>query len=500
MKIKSFLKLSALALILSACTDLTENIYDKVKSSDYGKTPAEIETIVGAAYASLRGFGDEVSLSYPSCEFFNFLNETVSDEACIPTRGADWYDQGRYQEAEFHTWTPTNMLILSSWRYCYKGINVVNQIISQVDRSELSVDQKDVVKAELRGLRAYFYYLLLDMFGNVPLVTIFGVEEMPVKSPRADVYNFVETELIAIMDLLPKEIIYGRFTQNVGNTLLARLYLNSEVFIGTPRWQDCINTCDKVTGYVLEPDYFTNFLTENEVSREIIFAIPYDNKAGTVGNYLLALSLHYKQKQAVSATSKYTDCVNGICLQPGVYSMYEENDKRRNGYLIGDQINKATGNVILMDNGNPLTYTEEIVDFVRAAQNEGVRCVKYEVKEGQIWEQDHDWVLMRYSEILLMKAECLIRLGSSALAVSYIAQVRSRAGLTTPGTVDLEFLDDELMREFTLEGHRRTDNIRMGTFFEPNWVTGATPAYRGIFPIPQRELDLNSNLVQNTGY
>jgi hypothetical protein len=219
-----------------------------------------------------------------------------------------------------------------------------------------------------------------------------------------------------------------------------------------------------------------------------------------VGNYLLALSLHYKQKQAVSATSKYTDCVNGICGQPGLYSKYEEGDKRRNGYLIGDQINKATGAVILMDNGNPLSYTEEIVNFTRAAQNEGVRCVKYEVKEGQLWEQDHDWVLMRYSEILLMKAECLIRLGSSALAVSYISQVRSRAGITTPADVDLDFLDDELMREFTFEGHRRTDNIRMGDFFEANWVTGITPAYRGIFPIPQRELDLNSKMVQNPEY
>jgi hypothetical protein len=393
------------------------------------------------------------------------------------------------------------MLILSSWRYCYKGINAVNQIIKQVDNSELTVEQKDVVKAELRGLRAYFYYQLLDMFGNVPIVTKFGDETLPENSSRAEVYEFVETELLEILDLLPKEIIYGRFTQNVANTLLARLYLNSEVYIGTPRWQDCINTCDKVTGYILEPDFFTNFLTENEVSREIIFAIPYDTKAGTVGNYLLALSLHYLQKLAVSASFKYTDCVNGICLQPGVYSKYETDDDRIKGFLIGDQINKSTGSVIIMASGAPLSYTEDIVDFQHALQNEGVRCVKYEVKEGQTWEQDHDWVLMRYSEILLMKAECLIRLGSSALAVPYIAQVRARAGLTTPATVDLDYLDDELMREFVMEGHRRTDNIRMGKFFEANWVTGVTPSYRGIFPIPQRELDINKEtMVQNPGY
>jgi hypothetical protein len=500
MKIKSFSIAMTVVLMLSACTDLSETLYDKVSTSDYGKTPSEIETIVGGAYAALRGFGDEISLSYPSCEFFFFLNETVSDEACIPTRGKDWDDLGRYREAEYHTWTPGNLLILSSWRYCYKGINSVNQIIKQVNNSNLTVSEKDKANAELRGLRAYFYYLLLDMYGNVPLVTNFGDAEMPKNSTRAEVYQFVETELLDVLDLLPKEIIYGRFTQNVANTLLARLYLNSEVFIGTPRWQDCINACDKVTGYILEPDFFTSFLTENQVSKEIIFAIPYDTKAGTVGNYLIALSLHYKQKIAISATFKFTDCVNGICGQPGLYSMYEEGDDRRKGYLIGDQLNKSTGAVILMDNGNPLTYTEEIVDFAKAAQNEGVRSVKYEVKEGQLWEQDHDWVLMRYSEILLMKAECLIRMGSAALAVPYIAQVRSRANLTTPTDVDLNFLDDELMREFAFEGHRRTDNIRMGDFFKANWNTDVTPEYRGIFPIPQRELDMNPKMEQNPGY
>lgn len=500
MNIKTYIGSFSLVLMLASCTDLSENVYDKVTSAQYGKTASEIETIVGGAYAALRGSGDEISLSYPSCEFFLFLNETTSDEACIPTRGSDWYDQGRYQEAEFHTWTASNLLILSSWRYCYKGINSVNQIIKQVNNSELTEAQKDVVNAELRGLRAYYYYHLLDMFGNVPIVTNFGEPEMPKNSTRAEVYQFVETELTEVLEYLPKEIIYGRFTQNVANTLLARLYLNSEVYIGTARWQDCINTCDKITGYILEPNYFTNFLTENQVSREIIFAIPYDTKAGTVGNYLTALSLHYKQKQAISAISKFTDCVNGICLQPGVYSKYEDTDLRKAMFLEGDQISKATGSVILMDNGNPLSYTEDIIDYTAAAQNEGVRVAKYELLEGQLWEQDHDWVLMRYSEILLMKAECLIRLGAPALAVPYISQVRGRANLSTPADVDLDFLDDELMREFVMEGHRRTDNIRMGDFFLANWQTDVTPAFRGIFPIPQRELDLNLLMEQNPGY
>ncbi len=132
--------------------------------------------------------------------------------------------------------------------------------------------------------------------------------------------------------------------------------------------------------------------------------------------------------------------------------------------------------------------------------NEGARLMKYEVKADEVWERDHDWVLMRYSEILLMKAECLIRLGTPALARPYIAAVRERAGLDTPETVDLELLDDELLHEFLFEGHRRTDNIRMGDYFEPWWEKGTTPAYRSIYPIPQSELDKNDNLVQNPEY
>lgn len=490
-----------LALLgVASCTNLDETLYNQVTSDDYGKTPSEVETIVGRAYASLRGFADATSNSYPTCEYVFFLNECVSDEACIPTRGTDWYDGGRYQEAQFHTWTASNSMILSSWRYNFQGISRVNAVIYQVNKSALNQDAKDVINAELRGLRAYYYYNLLDLFGNVPIVTSYEDLELPANSTRKQVFDFVESELKAITPLLPSTKLYGRFTQNVANTLMARLYLNAEVFTGTARWQDCIDACDKVSGYILEPDYFTNFLTNNEVSQENIFVIPYDHKAGTVGNYLASMTFHYKQKYAFSAKADYPWCGNGICGKPGLYSSFDEKDVRRKSMLIGDQIDLATGSVILMDNGNKLSYTEEIADYKHAEQNEGVRLKKYEVKAGEAWERDYDWVLMRYSEVLFMKAECLIRLNKADLAQPLIAQVRTRAGLSTPATVDLKFLDEELRREFVFEGHRRTDNIRSGDFFRPWWEKGATQAYRGIFPIPQSELDKNKNLKQNPGY
>jgi starch-binding outer membrane protein, SusD/RagB family len=499
MKMKNSIILLVWILISASCTNLDEKLYDKVSSADYGKTPSEIETIVGRAYASLRGFSDEICNAFPTSEFVLFLSETTSDEACIPTRGADWYDGGRYQEAQFHTWTPQNLLVLSAWRYCYSGINKINLIIDQVEKSELTAEEQEVVKAELRGVRAYFYYMLLDLYGNVPITTKVSDENVT-NAPRAEVYAFVETELLDVVELLPAEKLYGRFTQSVAYTLLARLYLNSEVYIGTPRWNDCIDACDKVKGYTLEANYFANFLTENEGSNENIWVIPYDSKAGTVGNFFASLSFHYKQKDAFSATRNYTDCVNGISAQPGVYSAYEDGDIRKQGYLVGDQISLATGSVIMMDDGTPLTYTEEIVNYTDARQNEGIRIKKYEVKEGETWERDHDFVLMRYAEVVMMKAECLVRLGSPALARPLVAQIRDRAKVDTPAEVDLAFIDQELLREFAFEGLRRSANIRMGTFFLPWWNKGVTPEYRGIFPIPQYEIDLNNNLVQNPGY
>lgn len=500
MKIKIFAS-ALLALAWStSCTNLDENLYSQVGSDDYGKTPSEIETIVGRAYSALRGFNDKTSISYPTCEYVFFLNACVSDEACIPTRGTDWFDGGRYQEAEYHTWTPDNSMILSAWRYHFEGIAKINAVIYQVDKSLLEEEAKLIIKAELRGLRAYFYYNLLDLFGNVPIVTNYEDLELPANSTRKEVFEFVEKELTETLPLLPTGKIYGRVTQNVANALLARLYLNSEVFTGIARWQECLDACDRITGYALEPNYFANFATNNESSEENIFVIPYDHKAGTTGNYLHSMTFHYKQKFAFSPKADYPWCGNGICGQPGLYSSFDEGDARKKAMLAGEQTDLATGNVILMDDGNKLDYTEAIIDYQHAVQNEGVRLFKYEVKAGETWERDHDWVLIRYAEIVMMKAECLVHQGNPEAAQPLVAEIRTRAGLDTPAPVDLAFIDQERKREFVFEGLRRTDNIRSGDFFKPWWIKGETPAYRALFPIPQSELDKNIHLTQNPGY
>lgn len=503
MKTKILSALIASSLAFGACTDLDETLYDKVSMDEYGKTSAEIQTIVGGAYATLRGFSDSDkggTACYPTCEYVFFLSECASDEACIPTRGTDWYDGGRYQEVQRHQWTANNVMILSAWKYAFQGISNVNSIIYQVNKSGLTDADKEVVNAELRGIRAYYYLLMLDQFGDVPIVTDFEQTGLPEKSTRQQVFTFVETELTQIMDKLPTGAIYARFTQNVANSLLARLYLNAEVYTGTARWQDCLTACEKVSGYVLEPDYFESFKTANEKSREIIFAIPYDHKEGTVGNYLASMTFHYNQKFAFSPTGTYQWCGNGISAQPGVYSSFDEKDIRRKSLLIGEQISLATGSVVMMDNGNPLIYTEEIENFTNALQNEGARLYKYEVQASDQWERDNDWVLIRYAEILMMKAEANFRMGYAANALPFVNEVRSRAGLPALDAVSEATLDSEWLHEFVFEGLRRTVNIRFGTYFSPWWEKGETAAYKKVYPIPQTVLDLNPKLKQNPDY
>lgn len=496
------------ALLLTGCTNLDEELYDVVSMDDYGKTESEVQTIVGGAYSTLRGYGASTSEGngvncYPTCEYVFFLNECASDEACIPTRGSDWYDGGRYQQLQYHTWDANNQCVLAGWRYAFTGVSKVNAIIYQVEQSGLSDEGKRSVEAELRGLRAYYYWLLLDEFGNVPIVTDFTQKELPANSKRADVYAFVEKELTDIMPYLPTGVQYGRFTQNVAYTLLGRLYLNAEVYTGTPQWKKCLESCEKVSGYSLMSNYKANFFTENQGSSEIIFAIPYDHKQGTTGNYLASMTYHYNQKYAFSADGSYQWCGNGICAQPGVWSSYEDGDVRRDeSLLIGQQYSAKDGSPVNMDNGEPLNYTETISDFTNALQNEGARLDKYQWNATDSWERDNDWVLMRYAEVLMMEAEANYRLGYKQTALNFINQIRSRAGLAALTDLDDSTLDREWLHEFVFEGNRRTVNIRFGTFFKSWWNKNDDPAdhHTGIYPIPAEELSKNPNLVQNPGY
>ena len=502
MNIKTLLIAASFAFIALSCTDLEEEVFSVVPSSEYGKTPEEIKTIAGSAYASLRGFDDGISKCFPTSEYIFFLIEAVSDEFVVPNRNGDWYDKGRYMEAQTHALSPSNDMVLGAWKYCYSGITTCNFVIQSIEEGGLPKEDEEIAKAEIRGVRAYYYYLLLDWFGNVPITTSFAVDSVITNSPRAEVYDFVESELLDILDKLQPTIEYGRFTQNIANTLLARLYINSEAFIGTARWQDCIDACDNVKGYTLETDIFNSFISTNHTSKEIIWSIPFDHIEGTVGNYLLSLTYHYNHWETISTKSSWGQfSVNGPCATPGIYSSFQEGDVRKGSLLEGYQLNLVTRDTVLDRQKNLLNYTETIANINNAAEGEGCRLNKYKATADDVAERDFDWVLMRYAEIPLMKAECLVRLGNQGAAFPLVEQIRNRAKLTsTPNPITLEVLDQEWLHEFLFEGLRRSVNIRFGTYFETNYEQPACSKEMELFPIPASEMEKNSKLKQNPGY
>jgi len=155
MKLKPIILALVVAYFATACTDLDEDNYSFVPASEYGMTPDEIKTIAGGAYSSLRGGDDGVSKYYPASEYVFFLNECVSDEVCVPTRGSDWYDNGQYQQAQVHNLSPDNGMVLSAWKYCYKGIAACNFVISAIEAGDMPEEDELIATAEIRGIRAY---------------------------------------------------------------------------------------------------------------------------------------------------------------------------------------------------------------------------------------------------------------------------------------------------------------------------------------------------------
>lgn len=312
-----------------ACTDLDETVYDTIPSDQFGDTQTQINSIIAPVYSELKGV-------WPG-DFFCLVEES-SDMAISPTRvGGDWWDGGYHMEMQRRNWTVMNNLINNSWNECMDGIATCNMVYHLVELNNAMSDElKQKTFSEIRGVRAYWVYQLVDLFGNAPLATDFGSTELPTVSSRADLFKFVVTELNDIKDKLSSDVsaaTYGKFTQGAAYTLLAKMYLNAEVWIGKAMWQEAADACDKVMslGYILEPDWKTNFGVNNQVSGEAIFAIPFSKTIG--GNYIHNRTLHYKDPIALGFTK---GTWNGMSAQPDYVKEFDTEDPRFEGsFLIG---------------------------------------------------------------------------------------------------------------------------------------------------------------------
>jgi hypothetical protein len=541
----SILKVGLLMLFILAtsCTDLTENVNNEVTSDNFFQTDEEFISALGDAYNPLTNYGGDYSA--------NTLAEVTSDEIVVTQKGADWEDGGTWIRLHRHTFTPSEDKINNTWSDFYSGVANANRLIFQfqsvVESGDVSEEDANAFIAELRALRAFYYYLLLDNFGNVPIVTDFEQDPSETAQPspnfqegRQALFEFVESELLAVLDLVDTDVTdtIGRVNKWVVHMTLAKLYLNAEVYTGESRWQEVVTHTDAIIdsgNYNLMANYADNFSADNTGSPEHIFTIPFDEV------FLQGFNLHLMTNHILSqpAFDFGTQPWNGFQAMTDFYGSYidsEQNpgpqgevvgldpegsmvtgtlDERLDNFLVGPLLD-LEGNqiedegVLSSDpNGPPITHTPYINELEPDGWRQaGARIAKYEMEIGLSGENmNNDMVIYRYADVLLMKAEALYRMNNSdPEALMLVNQVRERAGVGSFSSLDADKLLAERGRELFYEMVRRQDLIRFAgetaetRYNDPWWEKSASEPYRNVFPIPQNQLEANPNLEQNPGY
>lgn len=498
---------------LTACLDIDEEL--SLDEKDAFLTPEEeILSIRNGAYASLYGWATHGGI-------FS-LQEVSSDEVIIPQRGSDWYDGGQWLSIHRHEFRPQDEAIRNGWNFLYSGIGTCNESLSRLDvlerNGKIPAQMTESVRAELSILRALFYYWLLDAYGNVPIMT--EVKKADVyQSERREVFRFVEQELKDHAGKLPKTMDkdnYGRLNYFAAQALLAKLYLNAEVYTGQARWPECVAACDVIINsgfFKLEDDYFLNFNTENEQSRENIFVIPYDENSAK-GFNLSALTLHQRSRETFNLTF---DPWNGYAVPQAFYNSYTAHDKRkgvwgdqkiRGNFLAGPQF-EANGtaplsikNTAVFPSEVQLVFIPEISTLSPDCPSEaGVRIGKFEFKKGSGFNMSNDFPVFRYADILLMKAEALWCLSQgNVTALQLVNEVRERAGIEPLEVITPDDLLAERGRELFFEGWRRQDLIRSGKYDEPWAFKSVSEPCKKVFLIPNDQILSNPALQQNPCY
>lgn len=491
-----------------SCTNLDETVYDTIPADQFGKKPAEINAIIAPIYKTLKSV-------FPGDIFL--LSESTGDMSITPTRiGGDWWDGGVHMVLKLHTWHSRIGLINGSWNACMSGITTCNQIYATIESSEMDADLKAQTLAEIRGIRAFWYYILIDYFGNAPLVSDYESTELPSMSDRKTLYNFVVSELNEIKDQLREDVTgesYGKFTQGAAYTLLAKMYLNADAWTGAPNWQGVIEATNKVMSldYIIEPNWKTNFEVNNEVSREIILPVAFGKDDG--GNHIHKRTLHYLDPIALGMT---VGTWNGVSAQPNYVKQFDDADRRKVGsFLMGPMIDPATGEVLITGHARQLNHT---VDFnmipgsIREGmwgevhQEEGARCNKWVFEKGLAnSDMENDFAIFRLADVYLMKAEALVRLGQDNAEATRLVNVVRERGFGNDShnyaSVTLEDVRMERRLELAWENSNRQDLIRFGKFLEPGYLRPTTSApHLLLFPIPEAAWETNNKLVQNPGY
>jgi len=546
-------------LIVGACTNLDETIYDKLTDETIDVNDPEIVGyMMGEAYAQFR-------FLYWGWNGYFDLMEECSDTYMTPKRiGIGWGDL--YVNMHKHSWNSTQGHIDGLWYYAYVGIGYTNKCLDVLPKTGNN-------QAQMRFLRALNYSVLLDAFRNVPLETtqIHEAGYLPKQSTAEEIFNFCVTELNAIKSDLGTKKVFGYPNKYAANMVLAKLYLNYNTYFGKTDAQYYekalaeVNEVIKDGGYTLAPKYLDNFKENISGSPEVIFALPLD-KLNASHNYLVNKCL----VGAGAAAYDYDGSPwNGSCAVPQFIESYVDGDNRLDFTWTGGvqlTATKDASGVTIPQSGDPIAFSSDdwagqgvlnyslkvhSIDNPGAYQQEGYRFVKYEIVAGDGGTYGDDVPYFRLADAMFIKAECLLRLGkdeqtaadlitevrkrsfdSVAKATRTVAQLKGGSSYdyghreytsegfanwdpslyvtTNEGGADIEFggLLDDLAWEFVGEHHRRQDLVRFkmadgrSVFNGKSWFCkdATTETHWNYFPIPKSAIDSNISLVQNQGY
>lgn len=526
-----------LMLCFSSCLD--EHPKDQLDQEAIYNNADNIYTNAVASLYNYIGSNQESEGLQGTCRGIYDYNTLTTDEAMNPIRGGDWYDGGLWENMYQHKWNANDMNLYNVWKYLYKVIVLSNQSLSVIDSHQtlLSAEQTSDFTAEVRAVRALFYYYAMDMFGRVPIVTSYDVKlEQVVQSERSEVFKFIVDELQDVASQLAdahsnKEgDYYGRVTRPVANFLLAKLALNAEIYTddnwtdgkrqdgkniyfhvnGEKKnaWETCIWYCEQLRqeGYELESDYASNFAVHNESSKENIFTIPLDKNLYLNEYHYLFRSRHYKHGGAYGGSSENGTCATVSTVKAFGYGT-DHVDNRFKINFYADTV-LVDGKKIYLDNGKPLVYMPLELKLNLSdspyKQTAGARVGKYEVdrtaySDGR--QVDNDIVLFRYGDALLMEAEAKVRNDEDGSIE--LNAIRDRVGMPHV-EANLDNILKERLLELVWEGWRRQDLIRFGKYTQAydqrTPLEGESAGFTTVFPIPQRCLDLNKKLRQNPNY
>lgn len=479
-----------LFFLLFSCANVEEQIYDVVPGELFPENEAQSALVVINAYKELADLIDDAG-------WWFWMQEVTSDEIVFPTRFTDWDDGGKWRVLHTHEWDNNTDGVNSMWSHMYDGVTEAN---SALDGLAGSTDEPTLItSAKLKVLRAFYYYLLIDNYGDVPYATtLIGVPENPEKTPKAEIWQNIVDDIKESLPLLPTSTNNFAVSKGLAYTLLAKLYLNKEIYTGSADWQMTEAYCDSVIDlgtYTLSSSVTAPFAAANDNNPENIFTIPFDEN-NLKGFRLHMRTLHYQSDETFGMV---VGPWNGFAVVEDHYNSYTNNDARKNWFLVGPQ-QDAAGQVLFDETAEAdVVFTPNIpalnmdgsYSFPQIRLS-GARVAKYEIESGAEENLNNDFPLFRYADVLLMKAEAIIRQGGNG--DEWVNQIRRRAGLSDWSNVTLDRLLEERGRELFAEGHRRQDLIRFGEFNSSWWEKPASTSDRNIFPIPQWAIDENPNL------